>query len=67
MHQLCYMRVPPLVCLCFFPGVFLSSTVTGACSVATDLIMRVNVRKQQQCAWFSDRRQIRSFPSNRIE
>ena len=28
----------------FFPGVFLSSRVTGACPVATDLIMRVNVR-----------------------
>ena len=30
--------------LCFFPGVFLSSRVTGACPVTTDLIMRVNVR-----------------------
>ena len=38
------MRVPPLVCLCAFPGVFLSSRVTGACPVITDLIMRVNVR-----------------------
>ena len=28
----------------FFPGVFLSSIVTGACPVTTDLIMRVNVR-----------------------
>ena len=28
----------------FFPGVFLSSRVTGACPVTTDLIMRVNVR-----------------------
>ena len=27
-----------------FPGVFLSSRVTGACPVTTDLIMRVNVR-----------------------
>ena len=36
------MRVPPLVCV--FPGVFLSSRVTGACPVTTDLIMRVNVR-----------------------
>ena len=26
----------------FFPGVFLSSRVTGACPVTTDLIMRVN-------------------------
>ena len=33
-----------LVCLCFFPGVFLSSGVTGACPLTTDLIMRVNVR-----------------------
>ena len=38
------MRVPPLVCLCSFPGVVLSSRVTGACPVTTDLIMRVNVR-----------------------
>ena len=28
----------------FFPGVFLSSRVTGACPVTTDLIMRVNLR-----------------------
>ena len=28
----------------FFPGVFLSSRVTGACPVTTDLIERVNVR-----------------------
>ena len=28
----------------FFPGVFLSSIVTGACPVTTDLIMRVYVR-----------------------
>ena len=28
----------------FFPGVFLSSRVTGTCPVTTDLIMRVNVR-----------------------
>ena len=28
----------------FFPGVFLSSRVTGACPVTTDVIMRVNVR-----------------------
>ena len=31
------------VCV-FFPGVFLSSRVTGACPVTTELIMRVNVR-----------------------
>ena len=28
----------------FFPEVFLSSRVTGACPVTTDLIIRVNVR-----------------------
>ena len=33
-----------LVCLCFLPGVLLSSSVTGACPVTTDLNMRVNVR-----------------------
>ena len=39
------MRVLPLVCVCvFFRGVILSSRVTGACPVTTDLIMRVNVR-----------------------
>ena len=37
------MRVPLLVCLCFFPGVFLHSRVTGACPLTTDLIMGVNV------------------------
>ena len=37
------MRVPPWV-VCVFSGVFLSSRVTGACPVTTDLIMRVNVR-----------------------
>ena len=37
------MRVPPWV-VCVFPGVFLSSRVTGACPVTTDLIMRVNMR-----------------------
>ena len=31
-------------CVCVFPGVFLSSRVTGACPVTTDLIMRLNVR-----------------------
>ena len=31
------------VCV-FFPGVFLSSSVTEACPVTTDLIVRVNVR-----------------------
>ena len=33
-----------LGCVCVFPGVFLSSRVTGACPVTTDLIMRGNVR-----------------------
>ena len=38
------------ICVChlglfvFFPRVFLSSRVTGACPVTTDLVMRVNVR-----------------------
>ena len=36
------MRVPHWV-VCVFPGVFLSSRVTGACPVTADLIMRVNV------------------------
>ena len=45
-----YMGVSCDICvyhlgLCvFFPGVFLSSRVTGACPVTTDLIMRVSVR-----------------------
>ena len=43
------MRVPPLVCLCLFPGVFLCSRVTGACPVTTDFIMRVNVRTTTTC------------------
>ena len=34
----------------FFPGVFLSSRVTGACPVTTDLIMRVNVRTTNNTA-----------------
>ena len=38
------MRVPPLACWCFFPGVFFSSRVNGACPVTTVLIMRVNAR-----------------------
>ena len=39
------MCVPPLVfCLCYFPGVFLSSRVTGACPVTTALILQVDVR-----------------------
>ena len=35
----------------FFPGVFLSSRVTGACPVTTDLIMRVNVRTTTMDTW----------------
>ena len=27
--------------LCYFPGIFLSSRMTGACTVTTDLILRV--------------------------
>ena len=38
------MRAPRSVCLCILPEVFLSSRVTGAFPVTTDLIMRVNVR-----------------------
>ena len=37
------MRVSPLVCWCFFPGVFLSSRAAGACPVTTDLIMQANL------------------------
>ena len=36
------MRVPLLICV-FFAGVFLSSRLTGACPLNTDLIMQVNV------------------------
>ena len=45
------MRVPPWV-VCVLPGVFLSSRVTGACRVTTDLIMRVNVRTTTMLAHF---------------
>ena len=34
--------------LCFFPGVFLHSRVTGACAVTTDFIMRVSVRPTKE-------------------
>ena len=34
----------------FFPRVFFSSRVTGACPVTTDLIMRVNVRTSRTVA-----------------
>ena len=47
----------------FFPGVYLSSRVTGACPVTTNLIMRVYVRTttttQQKCVF---RREIVVFP-----
>ena len=33
-----------------FPGVFLSSRVTGACPVTTDLIIRINVRTKTTTA-----------------
>ena len=36
--------------LCFFPGVVLSSRVSGACPVTTDLIMRVNMRTKATTA-----------------
>ena len=36
----------------FFPRVFLSSRVTGACPVTTDLIMRVNVRTTTTISFF---------------
>ena len=67
------MRVPPMVCLCFFPGVFVSSSVTGACPVTTDLIIRVKMRDQQQQHYavfsgltsyaFSDLNQDAFFPT----
>ena len=34
----------------FLPGLFLSSRVTGACPVTTDLIMRVNVKTTTMAA-----------------
>ena len=38
------MRVPLVLLFCdFFLGVFLSSRMSGACTVTTDLIMRVNM------------------------
>ena len=44
MNCVCDICVYHLGLCVFFPGVFLSSRVTGACPVTTDLIMRVNVR-----------------------
>ena len=59
------MRVPPWVVCVFFPGVFLSSRVTGACPVTTDLIMRVNVRTTTSTTSFTRQvdtyYQVRSF------
>ena len=40
----CDMCVYHLGLFVFFPRVFLSSTVTGACPVTADLIMRGNVK-----------------------
>ena len=62
------MCVPPLACLCFFPLVFLSSRVTGACPVTTDLIMRVNVRTTTTTAWsqFAGRWKLDSLPSSQL-
>ena len=37
----------------FFSGVFLSSRVTGACPVTTDLIARVNVRTTTTTATYA--------------
>ena len=36
--------VSPLVCLCFSSGVFLSYSVTGACPVTTNLVVRVDAK-----------------------
>ena len=41
-----YIRVPLKVCLCFFPGVFLSSRVTGACPVTTNLLCELMLEQQ---------------------
>ena len=43
-RQRCDICVYPTFGFCFFPGVFLSSRVTEACPVTTDLVMLVNVR-----------------------
>ena len=54
--HLWYIRVPFLVCLGFFPKVFLHSRVTGACPVTMDSIMRVNVTTTATTAtryWFA--------------
>ena len=59
------MRVPPSVCLCFFPLVFLSSRVTGACPVSTDLIMRDNVRTTTTCRAVFHRRHHRTLAGSR--
>ena len=49
------MRGPPWV-VCVFPGVFLSSRVTGACPVTTDLNIRANVRTSTTTTCHSWRR-----------
>ena len=46
--------------LCLFPGVFLSSRVTGACPVTTDLIMRFDVRTTTTTAAINNSRNISS-------
>eukprot|EP00904_Undaria_pinnatifida_P005297 jgi/Undpi1/1898/HiC_scaffold_12.g05285.m1 len=54
----CDIYVPPLVCLCFFPEVFLSSRMTGACPVTTGLIMLVNKR----CAAWDEKKSSKDNP-----
>ena len=46
----------------FFPGVFLSSRVTGACLVTTDLIVRQQQQQQRNTWVLPDMRQIRMVP-----
>ena len=48
----CDICVYHLGLLVFFPRVLLSSRVTGACPVTTDLIMRVNVRTTTTAAFY---------------
>ena len=51
----------------FFPGVFLSSRVTGACPVNTDLIMRDNVRTTIALPIFVVQMQMDSMGGGRRE
>ena len=44
----CDICVSHLGLFVFFPRVFLSSRVTGACPVTTDLIMRDIIMREQQ-------------------